>query len=328
MEWFKHDLNTRNSDQIWELISAHGAQGYGLWWVLLEECYSLEEEGFQINATETWFKRLSKDLELTDWRTLIRFLDTTASLGLIDAQLWADQVVHIPGIQKRADEYVKKKAKNAERQAAYKARLKEEESRVSNALPVTGKEESRVSNDHLPEITPSEIRDQIQRSDSKSDPESKTNPEKKPIRLDPISVRAMCRKGGFQSFWDDYRKKCTIFGGHSPGRKPEAERAWAERFGAGEPDQLFADSFEAFWDEKQRCFSRNQHSPTPPTFENYLRNPESYEQLAIARQQLLAQAPQMANPKTVAAAVDEEAKAQAKAARIARMQAKLAQEAS
>ncbi len=37
MKYFKHDLSTRDDDKIFELIEALGMQGYGLWWVLLEE---------------------------------------------------------------------------------------------------------------------------------------------------------------------------------------------------------------------------------------------------------------------------------------------------
>ncbi|MEM9452398.1 MAG: Lin1244/Lin1753 domain-containing protein, partial [Cyanobacteria bacterium P01_E01_bin.6] len=105
MQWFRHDLSTRDSDQIFELIEAHGVQGYGIWWVILEECYSVESNGFQVEASETWFKRLSKNLNLTDWRTIIRVLDTMANLGLIDSQMWAEHIVVVPGISKRADDY-------------------------------------------------------------------------------------------------------------------------------------------------------------------------------------------------------------------------------
>jgi hypothetical protein len=169
---------------------------------------------------------------------------------------------------------------------------------AKNNAPETLQEASQERDSIAPEN-----REQIQKSES--DPESETKPEKRQVFLDPISVRAMCRKGGFQTFWDDYRKRCTVLGGHSPGRKQDAEKAWAERFNAGEPDQQFVDCFEAFWSEKQRCFTGGQFSPAPPTFENYLRNPESYEELAIARQQLLAQAPQLANPQSAATAFKE-----------------------
>lgn len=139
MQWFRHDLSTRDSDQIFELIEAHGVQGYGIWWVILEECYSVESNGFQVEASETWFKRLSKNLNLTDWRTIIRVLDTMANLGLIDSQMWAEHIVVVPGISKRADDYMQKKAADAIRQKRSRDKKKQEKERnVTRDAPVTG----------------------------------------------------------------------------------------------------------------------------------------------------------------------------------------------
>jgi hypothetical protein len=165
MKWFHHDLDSRESDQIWELMEKHGLQGYGFWWVLLEECYSQEATGFQIEASETWFKKLSKKVNLTDWRTPVRMLDSMAELGLISPQLWADHIVDVPGIRARATKYVEKKAQNAIRQA----RFKEKNSRVSNALPNKNQVDSRVTNQKDPEVTllEVEVRDQILEEESK-----------------------------------------------------------------------------------------------------------------------------------------------------------------
>jgi hypothetical protein len=109
MKYFKHDLSTRDDDKIFELIEAHGMQGYGLWWVLLEELYKAEDQGFRLEATDTWFKRLSKQLNLTDWRTLIRTLGTMAEQGLIDPQLWAEHVIFAPGVAEHAEAYSKER---------------------------------------------------------------------------------------------------------------------------------------------------------------------------------------------------------------------------
>jgi len=131
VKYFKHDLSTRDDDKIFELIEAHGMQGYGLWWVLLEELYKAEDQGFRLEATDTWFKRLSKQLNLTDWRTLIRTLDTMAEQGLIDPQLWAEHVIFAPGMIKRADRYLQVKAAAAERKRKQREREKEVLSRVT-----------------------------------------------------------------------------------------------------------------------------------------------------------------------------------------------------
>ena len=131
MKYFKHDLEARNDDKIFELIEAHGMQGYGIWWVLLEELYKAEEQGFQIEATDTWFKRLSRQLNLTDWRTLIRTLDTMAEQGLIDSQLWAEHIIFAPGMAKRADRYIQVKQAAAERKRRQRARDKQALSHVT-----------------------------------------------------------------------------------------------------------------------------------------------------------------------------------------------------
>lgn len=125
MKYFKHELRSRDNDKIFELIEAHGMQGYGIWWALLEELYKADSSGFQIEATETWFKRLSKQLCLTDWRTLIRTLDTMAEQGLIDGQLWAEHVIMAPGITERSDEYMRQKALATERKRQQREREKQ-----------------------------------------------------------------------------------------------------------------------------------------------------------------------------------------------------------
>lgn len=136
MKYFKHDLLTRDDDKIFELIEIHGMMGYGLWWVLLEELYKAEENGFQIEATDTWFKRLSKQLNLTDWRSLIRVLDTMAAHGLLNPQLWAEHIIYAPGITKRADQYVRAKHLATERKREQRKRDKQSKPKVSRVTDV------------------------------------------------------------------------------------------------------------------------------------------------------------------------------------------------
>ena len=147
MKYFKHDLLSRDDDKIFELIEAHGMQGYGIWWAILEELYKAEDSGFQIEASDTWFKRLSKELNLTDWRTLIRLLDTMAEQKLIDAQLWADHVICAPGITKRADDYVRQKEQAAERKRQQRERDRQARDLVKKTSRVTdaGQAESHTS---------------------------------------------------------------------------------------------------------------------------------------------------------------------------------------
>lgn len=141
MKYFKHDLNTREDDKIWELIDRHGLVGYGAWWVILEELYKAEDNGFTLQASETWLKRLGKALNLSDYRTLIRLLDTMAELNLIDSQMWAEHILFAPGVLKHGDSYVQQKAKNRDRvrkhrekQASIQASLDASASNVTSHL--------------------------------------------------------------------------------------------------------------------------------------------------------------------------------------------------
>lgn len=125
MKYFKHDLLSREDDKIWELIDSHGMQGYGIWWVILEELYKAESTGFQVEATDIWLKRLSRQLGLTDWLTMVRTLDRFAELNLIDGQLWRDRVIYAHGIAKRAEAYVKEREQGRLRKQRQRERERE-----------------------------------------------------------------------------------------------------------------------------------------------------------------------------------------------------------
>lgn len=168
MKWFDHDIDARSDDKIFELIEAHGMMGYGLWWLILEELYASEETGFQIEATETWFKRIAKQANLTDWRSLVRVLDTMAEQNLIDAQLWAEHFIHCPSIMKRADAYIKKKALNAKHQATFREKNKHKKD-------LSAQDSKGLLNQDKPLL--SLIDADVRRSEAHSDPDP--DPEKK-----------------------------------------------------------------------------------------------------------------------------------------------------
>lgn len=134
MEWFQHELGSRDRDQIFELIDHHGCTGYGFWWALVEESYKAESTDFQLHATGSWLKRFARDLNITDHFAIVRMLDTLAEIQLINPQLWAEKVIYIPGIQSRVEAYLNKKRQNAERQKNYRNRLRKNKSPESDAL--------------------------------------------------------------------------------------------------------------------------------------------------------------------------------------------------
>jgi hypothetical protein len=121
MKFFNHEIGSRKDDQIFELIDIHGLAGYGFFWVILEELYGAEDTGFQIQATNVWMRRLARSLNLTDDRTLVRYFDTLADLGLINKQLWQEHIIYSSGVMERADAYMQRKAKEAEKKRNQRA---------------------------------------------------------------------------------------------------------------------------------------------------------------------------------------------------------------
>lgn len=45
--WFKHDYNARNDEKILELRSVYGAEGYGVFWMLVESMAETENGGLK-----------------------------------------------------------------------------------------------------------------------------------------------------------------------------------------------------------------------------------------------------------------------------------------
>ena len=133
MKFFTHEINSRNNDRVFELIDIHGLGGYGFYWVILEELYKAEDTGFQIEATSIWMKRLARSLNITDDRTVIRYFDTLANLGLISKQLWQEHVIYSPGVMNRADGYMQRKAKEAEKKRMQRAQAKTNTELSNNA---------------------------------------------------------------------------------------------------------------------------------------------------------------------------------------------------
>jgi hypothetical protein len=125
MKFFTHEIASRNDDRIFQLIDIHGLGGYGFFWVILEELYGSEENGFQIEATNIWMKRLARSLNITDDRTIIRYFDTLADLGLIEKQLWQEHIIYSQGVMKRSDAYMQRKAKEAEKKRKQRSQEKD-----------------------------------------------------------------------------------------------------------------------------------------------------------------------------------------------------------
>jgi hypothetical protein len=115
MKFFRHDIDLRQTDAVWELIETHGIAGYGFYWAVVEELYKAESSGFIIHATEQWQRRIKKQMNISDSNTVFRFLESFSENGAIDPQLWNEGYICIPSIVSEGNEYVKFKAKQAEK---------------------------------------------------------------------------------------------------------------------------------------------------------------------------------------------------------------------
>jgi hypothetical protein len=72
-----------------QVIAIHGAQSYGLWWLLLEEVYAEERTG-ALKSDELLIEFLSEISCMDDTAEITRIIEAFVSAGLIDKQLWAD----------------------------------------------------------------------------------------------------------------------------------------------------------------------------------------------------------------------------------------------
>jgi hypothetical protein len=179
VKFFTHEINSRTDDRLFELLDIHGLNGYGFFWVILEELYGSEETGFQIEATNIWMKRLARSLNLTDDRTIIRYFDTLADLGLIDKQLWHERIIYSQGVMQRADAYMKKKAKEAE-----KKRNQRIQAKLSGACPEGVPKES-LGTEAMSQNVPI--------SDPDPDPDPNSDPNSFFLRAQEKKISAPCK---------------------------------------------------------------------------------------------------------------------------------------
>ena len=171
MKWFKHDTDSLRNRKIRKVIRVHGATGYAVWFAVLENLYE-REDGFQVEADELWLEDLADDLKISDYRTLIRVLDTFAEVGLISSQLWqGEHIVYCEAIAERGDNYIEKRAKEAEKKRVQRAKK-------SAPVPRVSPRDKKGTSGQIANVPPSDpdldLRDQI--VDLDPDPEVDLNP--------------------------------------------------------------------------------------------------------------------------------------------------------
>lgn len=113
MRWFKHLSTSQEDDIMAELISEFGAEGYGLWWIILEKI------AMQVDEKDTVYCRFSAkkwagfgEVSTQRFRKIAKFLDEKMStFSVVDDGKYIR--IECPNILKYRDEWTKKKKKNS-----------------------------------------------------------------------------------------------------------------------------------------------------------------------------------------------------------------------
>ncbi len=106
MKWFKHQSDAYSDFKLQEIIDEFGAEGYGLYWILLE-LVAQQGRSYRINSKQNWekaAKRISKipEKELND------ILTKMADIWLIDKNSLNKGILYIPKMKKYSDDYTSK----------------------------------------------------------------------------------------------------------------------------------------------------------------------------------------------------------------------------
>ncbi|MEM8602588.1 MAG: Lin1244/Lin1753 domain-containing protein [Cyanobacteria bacterium P01_H01_bin.121] len=118
MKWYKHALSAREDERVDDLIAIHSICGYGLWIAIQEELFKAEDEGFKIEATDRWLRRMARQLNMADSLALARIIDTLAEVDLINVQHWAERVLYSPEVESLGKQYTARKEGDRRRKQA------------------------------------------------------------------------------------------------------------------------------------------------------------------------------------------------------------------
>lgn len=176
--YFSHDYNTRTDDKIKKLIRAHGMQGYGIFWAIVEDLYN------NANALRTDYEGIAYDLR-------VDAMVVKSIINDFDLFCFENGSFGSSSIEKRIDERNSKSEKA--RQSAFKRWNKIEPD--ANALPTQSEcntiKESKVKESKVKEIETRKIEfEQLVF-------------ENNPLKYDQEMLRAFC------NYWTESNKSKT-----------------------------------------------------------------------------------------------------------------------
>lgn len=103
MKWFKHQSDSYSNLKHQHVLSEHGLEGYGLYWICIEMIAQQGEE-YRIEKSKNW-KRVLCYITRQKEEKIDEFLKTFAETRLIDKDALAQGDLYIPKMAENADDY-------------------------------------------------------------------------------------------------------------------------------------------------------------------------------------------------------------------------------
>lgn len=112
MRWFKHMVSSADDEKLSKLTDAHGLEGYGFWWRIVEIVAEKVGPDGQTSA-EFSLRKWGAMLVLSPSKTR-RMAETCAKLGLFSVVFFENTMtVNMPNILKFRDEYTEKQVRKS-----------------------------------------------------------------------------------------------------------------------------------------------------------------------------------------------------------------------
>lgn len=314
LDFYIHDAHASDDRKVKRLERKFKNDGYATFFKVLERL--CREKGMKLSLADLEDAEiLAEECNLRDCHHLFAIIQFCTEIGLLNKQLWeSERLVFSDSFQQRYIDRLEQRksdAKRKRRSREVKA-LQGKIDSISPELSAVTIELSRDCHKGRPATdTNTEIK--VQRSedrDQKTEPHKEEScvsesPDNRCLAMeDRWASRKANRKGSpFDDAWEQYQRNCIVVD-RSPGNKAQASVAWHERFPQG-PTPEFLKSLDVYWQQQLNKFKSGQQCIGVVGMVRFISEPEHAEQ-AIARQQLLEQAPQLADPKATAQALKQQ----------------------
>lgn len=92
MQYFSHKVESRRDEKIDALIEEFGAEGYAVWFALLEEISQEQKNLYMLFITRRWLDSFSISLRIRKSKVR-KILDKLANFGMIDYDLYQEDII-------------------------------------------------------------------------------------------------------------------------------------------------------------------------------------------------------------------------------------------